>query len=242
MSEQLQTQDRSIPPIFPPFITATPDPHPAGLARRRLARPRFQGFINEVERSGYRVGAGLSPPATCAIPSLGRRCDLFVQVARNRTRRGCRPTRIALRYGLIDAGLAQSDCGHFEVPVATVGKHGEPCLYGARGATPRDEHHAGGFAGAGLRFRSSTGVVTCGRPPSRRPRAPMKNSSSCSSATAHMRPQRAWALSCGTFIAVAETSSSASVNHSTAQIATQIRSSPAKRIGSVRIRAAYPGR
>jgi hypothetical protein len=87
------------------------------------ARPRFQGFINEVERSGYRVGA----PGCLSSGHMqhskhhwGGACDLFVQVARNRTRLRLPPNHmaIALRYGLIDGCMWRNpDCGHFEVPV-----------------------------------------------------------------------------------------------------------------------------
>jgi hypothetical protein len=86
------------------------------------ARPRFQGFINEVERSGYRVGA----PGCLSSGHMrhskhhwGGACDLFVQVARNRTRLRLPPNHmaIALRYGLIDGCVWRNpDCGHFEVP------------------------------------------------------------------------------------------------------------------------------
>jgi len=61
----------------------------------------------------------------------GGACDLFVQVARNRTRLRLPPNHmaIALRYGLIDGCMWRNpDCGHFEVPVGQTVRaiHGEP--------------------------------------------------------------------------------------------------------------------
>jgi hypothetical protein len=87
------------------------------------ARDRFQGFIDEVQRLGYRVGS----PGCLSVGHMrhskhhwGGACDLFNQVARNRTRLRLPPNHmeIAERHGLIDGCMWRNpDCGHFEVPV-----------------------------------------------------------------------------------------------------------------------------
>jgi hypothetical protein len=95
-----------------------------GMARVvAWARERFQGFIDEVQHLGYRVG----PPGCLSSGHMrhskhhwGGACDLFVQVARNRTRLKLPPNHmdIAKRHGLIDGCMWRNpDCGHFEVPV-----------------------------------------------------------------------------------------------------------------------------
>jgi hypothetical protein len=95
-----------------------------GMARVvAWARERFQGFIDEVQRLGYRVGA----PGCLSSGHMrhskhhwGGACDLFGQVARNRTRLRLPPNHmeIAKRHGLIDGCMWRNpDCGHFEVPV-----------------------------------------------------------------------------------------------------------------------------
>jgi hypothetical protein len=72
------------------------------------ARERFEGFIDEVQRHGYRVGA----PGCLSSGHMrhskhrwGGACDLFVQVARNRTRLRLPPNHmeIAKSHGLITA-------------------------------------------------------------------------------------------------------------------------------------------
>jgi hypothetical protein len=95
-----------------------------GMARVvAWARKQFQGFIDEVQSLGYRIG----PPGCLSSGHMrhskhhwGGACDLFVQVARNRTRLRLPPNHmeIARRHGLIDGCMWRNpDCGHFEVPV-----------------------------------------------------------------------------------------------------------------------------
>lgn len=94
------------------------------------AKERFQGLIRELQDMGYAVGH----PGCLGSGHMrhskhhwGGACDLFDQVARDRTRLRQPPPAVqiavAARHGL-RSGCAwhDRDCGHFEVPTQYAGR------------------------------------------------------------------------------------------------------------------------